>query len=164
MNHRLFLFFLALFCAALLSAAEKEESTPLPAASPVSEPQAAEYKDPVLKAIEQILDKGDWREARAKAAEYLAHHQKSAEAWVLLGRTYVPGLKYKKAVRRFEKALKHDPSYAPAYYWKGRVFEEWGKPDEAANEYQAALRADPRMDKAQSAWNRLKDASSVSTP
>ncbi|MBI4396265.1 MAG: tetratricopeptide repeat protein [Elusimicrobia bacterium] len=119
------------------------------------EAEPALFSDPEVQSAAQLLEKGDWAGARRKMERYLDFHKKSSEAWLVFGQTYLPQKKFKKAVRRFRKALKHNASYAPAYYWLGKTYEEWGKVDEAVNEYQAAFRADPKMEAARESWKRL---------
>jgi tetratricopeptide (TPR) repeat protein len=136
--------------------------TTAPAETPVPVSTAAVQApatDPVLVEAASTLDQGRWREARGTITRFLKRdksHRKSAEAWTLLGRTYIDQGRPKKSLGRFEKALKQDPHYAPAYLWKGRAFEAMGKMDEAANEYQTALHADANLAAAKEALDRVQ--------
>lgn len=116
-----------------------------------------ESGSPELQKARTLLNSGDWRGARRASLAYLDSHAKSSEAWTLLAGTYAADKKFKKAVRRFDKALKFNPHNAEAFYGKGQAFEAQGKLDEASNEYQAAMRADSKMPDARAAWQRIKD-------
>lgn len=165
---------------AVLSGSLAAETMPTPAAPPasgeivspattsvsapsldMSQARLYTYQDPQLQSAGQDIEKGDWRTARTKAETVLNAHKKSAEAWVVLGRTYLANRQYKKAIRRFHKALKYEPHYAAGYYWDGKAYEALGKIDEAANEYQAAFHADPQLEMAKADWRRLRDHAAV---
>ncbi len=107
------------------------------------------------------IQEGNWKQAREKVLVVIAKNKKNPEAWTLLGRTYFMQPKYKKAIRRFKKALKYDPHYAQAYFWKGKAYEALNKVDEAENEYQAAFRADPNLEEARNSWKKLREQAST---
>ncbi|MGQ0643869.1 MAG: tetratricopeptide repeat protein [Elusimicrobiota bacterium] len=134
------------------------ETGPVPGEEvpPDAAPAGAVYEDPRLAEAETALNAGDWSAAREKARAVIRERRKSSQAWTLFGRSFYAQKRYKKAVRRFRKALKYDAHNAQAYYWAGRSFEAMGKLDEAVNEYQAAFRADPRLASAKEAWKRLR--------
>jgi Tfp pilus assembly protein PilF len=130
------------------------ENSPSPA-DPEA-PQVEESAENVLfLEARRALDTGEWREARKKMKSYIRKNGKSAEAWTLLGRSYVAAGAYKKAKRRYDKALKFDPHFAPAYVGRGEFFEKKGRLDEAANDYQAAVLSDPNSLEARQALARL---------
>lgn len=114
-----------------------------------------------LREARADLASGNWRGARRKCLSYLDRNKKSSDAWAVLAATYAADKKFKKALRRYSKALKHDPHNAEAFYGKGLAYEALGKLDEAANEYQAAMRADSDMADARAAWQRVKDQASA---
>ncbi len=147
---------LSLPARAVRAADEPKNPPPTAAVEPVGEIEA-----PELQEARAMLNAGDWRGARRISLRYLDSHAKSSDAWTILAKTYAANGKYKKAVRRFDKALKFDPHNADAFYGKGQAFEAQGKSDEASNEYQAAMRADPAMSDARNAWQRLKDQGPV---
>jgi len=111
-------------------------------------------KIPILEA-RRALDAGKWRDARKILENYIHKNGKSAEAWTLLGRSYMAAGAYKKAKRRYAKALKFDPHFAPAYVGRGEFFEKKGRLDDAANDYQAAVLSDPNSLEARQALARL---------
>lgn len=159
--------FFALFLGALPAAAESPAEAPAspPAetaaapAEPVQEP--AQVQDERLQDAARDLALGEWKLAARRAKDVLSKDKKAKDAWLIWGRACLEAGDYRKAVRRFNKALKREPHFAAAYYWKAKTFEAWGRLDEAANEYQAAFHADPSLEAARTAWRRLRDQSSV---
>ncbi len=125
---------------------------------PEADVQPESAGDPLLSEARQALDAGQWRKARRSLKKYLNDNQKSAEGWTLLARTYLATGANKKALRRFDKALKFDPHYAPAFVGRGDLFEKRGRLDEAANDFRAATLSDPGNPDARAALTRLTSA------
>jgi Tfp pilus assembly protein PilF len=144
-----------LLCALLfpLQRTWSEDPDPVPEIGTPQEPVS--LSDPLLQEARQALDSGHWRDARKKVNKFLNSNSTSAEGWTLLARTYQAAGGYKKAKKRYGKALKFDPHYAPAYVGRGEIFEKMGKLDEAANDFRAATLSDPNSLEARQALARL---------
>jgi len=119
--------------------------------------------NPLFSKAMMRLEQGEWRDAKALAQDLRRINRKSPEPWFVLGRVRYLRSDFKKAIKRFKKALKYDPQFAPAYYWRGKAYEARGKQDEAANEYQAAFHADAQHEPARAAWERLSGLASITT-
>ncbi|MBK8574764.1 MAG: tetratricopeptide repeat protein [Elusimicrobia bacterium] len=124
----------------------------------VGDPPASSIGEPSLLGDAREASKaGQWREARRKIKKFIKDNETSAEAWTLLGHTYLATGADKKGLKRFNKALKFDPHFAPAYVGRGEYYEKKGRRDEAANEFRAATLSDPTSLEAREALARITE-------
>src|SRR5262245_57023423 len=100
MKNRIFRLFLCagVSLGTLLPASAGTDAPPAPQETSSA---VASSPEPQLQKALHDLEKGDWLGARSRAEAFISKHKDSPEAWALLGRTYLPAMKYKKAINRF---------------------------------------------------------------
>ncbi len=130
--------------------------------------------DEALKSFEGVLDldptfepayagiclaytgKGDYKLAEENVNRALSLNKRNPAPYVAYGRMLVAQREFKKALKKFNKAIKIDPLCAEAFYYKGEIYEKWGKYREARISYKNALAVDSNYSKASVAWEKLQ--------
>lgn len=121
----------------------------------VAAPAENDSSDPRRIEIERLWAEGRTRDALRRVKEWRKKERESPWPWVVEGELFFRQQRYKKAVRRLDRALELAPQMAEAYYWRGRAYEAMGKPLDAANEYRAAMMAGEPDTRSQKALERV---------
>ncbi|HEY2030056.1 MAG TPA: DUF4388 domain-containing protein, partial [Myxococcales bacterium] len=119
----------------------KRESPLIPVATPAH--REAGEGDPATERGEELLDRGQYREAIAELKLGVSRNPQSAAAYVALGNAYLeadqPGL----AVDPLQTAVKLEDSNPRAHLLLGTALQSLGKNHDAAKAYRRYLELDP---------------------
>jgi CheY-like chemotaxis protein len=112
-----------------------------PPASPPAVPEA--NTDPAIQHGQELLERGQYREAIAELKLVAAQKPQSAAAQLALGNAYLEADQPKSAVQPLQAALKLDETSARGHLLLGTAFQSLGKNADAARSYRRYLELDP---------------------
>jgi len=105
-----------------------------------------------------------WEEARASYEEWLrqirgeeakANKRELAEAYKIIGVSYLLEKKYPPAIENLKKSVSYrDDDWQP-HLWLGQSYQLTGENEEAIKEYQRVLKLDPKNKDAKTGLERL---------
>lgn len=119
----------------------KREAPLIPVATPAHREAAAE--DPAIERGEELLDRGQYREAIAELKLAVSRGPQSPAAYVALGNAYLEADQPGSAVEPLQTAVKLDESNARAHLLLGTAWQSLGKNRDAAKAYRRYLELDP---------------------
>jgi CheY-like chemotaxis protein len=140
-----------LLCAWLLRPPSRPSAAPwttpkaqeplIPVALPAHREAAPE--DPAIHRGEELLDRGQYREAIAELKLAVSRNPDSAAAYLALGNAYLEADQAALAVEPLQNAVKLEGSNARAHLLLGTAWQSIGKNQDAAKAYRRYLELDP---------------------
>jgi Flp pilus assembly protein TadD len=119
----------------------KREGPLIPVATPAHREPATE--DPGIERGEELLDRGQYREAIAELKLAVSRSPQSAAAYVALGNAYLEADQPGFAVEPLQTAVKLEETNARAHLLLGTAWQSLGKNRDAAKAYRRYLELDP---------------------
>ena len=117
-----------------------------PVPPPVPAAAAAKAEDPAIAHGEELLERGQYREAIAELKLAVSRQPRSAAAQLALGNAYLEADQPKSAVTPLSAAVELDDSNPRAQLLLGTAWQSLGKNAEAAKAYRRYLDLDPGGD------------------
>ncbi|HEX4384100.1 MAG TPA: tetratricopeptide repeat protein, partial [Myxococcales bacterium] len=122
------------------------QPVPPPVPASVKPADAPPPEDPAIAHGEELLERGQYREAIAELKLAVSRQPRSAAAQLALGNAYLEADQPKSAVSPLEAAVKLDAASPRAQLLLGTAWQSLGKNADAAKAYRRYLELDPGGD------------------